>query len=166
MVESRTQSVSCNSYLLRCIISSIFNDCFQKMQFRVKPSAVGSVIALQPAVRAPIFVFGGVFKGPGEYPDTICLRRWCISIFILDLLCMLMSFMCPFADLCDVSSPHQYILFIICWAAVLLHLCCPARFYLPFGHLGAARERSKRDAHRSCDGLCGRWSEIVVVCSD
>lgn len=166
MVESRTQTVSCNSDRLRFIISSIFNNCLQKMQFRVKPSAVGSVIALQPAVRVCIFVFVGVLKGPGEYPDThLSQKVVCFCIYSRSV-CMLMSFMRLFAGLWDVSSPRQYILFIICWAAALLRLCCPARFYLPFSRLGAAGECSKRDAHRSCDRPCGKWFEVVVVCSD
>lgn len=69
-----------------------------------------------------------------------------------------MSFMRLFAGLCDVSSPRQYILFIICWAAALLRLCCPARFYLSVGRLGAAGE--------PVTGPCGRLFQIVVVCSD
>lgn len=55
------------------------------MQCRVKPSAVGSVITLQLAVRVWIFVFVGVLKVADEHPDTICLGRWCVSGFTVGL---------------------------------------------------------------------------------
>lgn len=90
-VEYRTQIVNLN--LFRCITSSIFNDYLQKIHFRVKPSAVGSVIALQQAVRLRIFVFVAVLKGPSEYPGTVCLRRWCVSVFIQDVcVCLCAAF--------------------------------------------------------------------------
>lgn len=42
-------------------------------------------MAPQPPVGVRIFVFFGVLKGPSDHPDTICLRRWCVSVFIQDL---------------------------------------------------------------------------------
>lgn len=42
-------------------------------------------MAPQPSVGVCIFVFVGVLKGPSDHPDTICLRRWCVSVFIQDL---------------------------------------------------------------------------------
>lgn len=127
------------------------------MQFRVRLPAAGSVFALQLAVRVHL-CFLGVLKGPGEYLVTICLRGWYVSVFILDP-CACLSFMRLFAGL----SPRRYIIFIICWAAALLRLCWPVRLYLPFGRLGAAGERSKRDTHRCCGRPCGKWFGIVVV---
>lgn len=64
-----------------------------------------------------------------------------------------------FAGLCDVSSRRQYILFIICWAAALLRLCCPAGFLSP-------RRSSWSRPGETVTGPCGRSFQIVVVCSD
>lgn len=129
------------------------------MQFRVRLPAAGSVIALQLAVRVRTFVFFRCFKGTWWVPSP---REWYVSVFILDP-CACLSFMRLFPGLCDVSFPRRYIIFIICWAAALLRLCCPVRLYLPFGLLGAAGERSKRDTHRCCGRPCGKCFGIVVV---
>lgn len=86
MVGYRSQTVPCNWNRFRCITSSIFNE---KIQFIVKPSVVGAVMAPQLSVGVHIFVFVGVLKGPNDHPDTICLRRWCVAVFIQDLSCSL-----------------------------------------------------------------------------
>lgn len=99
------------------------------------------------------------FKGTWWAPRRHLSRRVvCFCVYPRSV-CMLPSFTRLFAGLCDVSSPRQYILFIICWAAALLRLCCPAGFLSP-------RRSSWSRPGQTVTGRVGGQFQIVVVCSD
>lgn len=130
------------------------------MSFRVKPSAVGSVIVLQPTVRVHRFVFVGVWKGSGGYPDIICLWRWCLSVFIPDL-CACLCFLCACLQVYVTFHLSANISSLWCVKQQCYCICCPARFYLPFSCLRRANGRSPLLWRP-----CRKPFVIVVVCGD
>lgn len=69
--------------------------------------------------------------------------------------------MCLFVGLCDNSSPPQYIVFIICLTAALLHLCCPPLSYsiFPLARRVAAAEHNEQDV-TVCD--CGNLQGLRI----